>query len=147
MTGRPQYPEEVVINREAAAYWITRSSSRVMTAVEGPRLVRRGRRRAFRSLLIGSGALVGGSLLAFGTEFLAFLALKSLGVGLLGTFERLRGARFCHLLVGCRGCRGITLGGGRRRCLRQDRACEQEQGREGGGGHTGGYRHHGSTSG
>src|SRR5229473_4076575 len=37
--------------------------------------------------------LVGRGLLAFGTEFLALLAVKSLGVGLLGAFERRRGPR------------------------------------------------------
>jgi hypothetical protein len=35
-TGRPSIPEALVINREAAAYWITRSS-RVMTASMGLR--------------------------------------------------------------------------------------------------------------
>ena len=51
-------------------------------------------------------------LLAFGAEFLALLAVKSLGVGLLGAFERRGGARLGHLFVGSGGCCRIALGGG-----------------------------------
>src|SRR6266403_3899403 len=42
--------------------------------------------------------LVSRGLLAFGTEFLALLALKPLGVGFLRAFERGRGARFLGFL-------------------------------------------------
>src|SRR6516162_839537 len=67
-------------------------------------------------------------LLAFGAEFLALLAVKSLGVGLLGAFERRGGARLGHLFVGSGGCCRIALGGGGGLC--KSRACKQQRGRK-----------------
>src|SRR5439155_14853958 len=87
---------------------------------EGP--IRPSRRRAGRLL-----RLFGGGLLAVGAEFLAFLAVKSLGIGLLRTFERGGGARLLGLLFRRR--LAFALGRlrlGRRRGLRKGGAHEQK---------------------
>src|SRR4029450_5724770 len=69
--------------------------------------------------------LCGRGLLAFGAEFLALLAVKSLGIGFFRAFERGGGARFLGLLFrrrlgfglgrhGLGRSRGLWGGGGRR---------------------------------
>src|ERR1700733_11307198 len=47
--------------------------------------------------------LVHRGLLAFGAEFLALLAVKSLGIRLLGAFDRFGAVGLGRLLVRCRG--------------------------------------------
>src|ERR1700722_17917899 len=86
---------------------------------------------------LGLFRLVGRLLLAVRAEFLALLAMKPLGVSFLGAFEGCRCVRFGGLLVGGGRCRGIALGGGRRGGLRQNGACEQQQGGKGGRGNAG----------
>src|SRR5713226_2809599 len=81
--------------------------------------------------------LVGRGLLAFGTEFLALLAVKSLGVGLLGAFERRRGPRLLGLLFGRRGRRFCGWRGSSRRGGLRERRTHQEQGCECGRGRAG----------
>src|SRR6267142_6822272 len=95
--GIPDHPLEPVIGlAEGETRW------RVMTAVSAVRgsLPLRQGERGRRSL-----RLVGCGLLAFGTEFLALFAVKPLGVGLLGAFERCLGPRLLGLLFrGCHFC-------------------------------------------
>src|SRR3981081_1533221 len=92
-------------------------------------------------LRLGSGVL-----LAFRHEFLALLAVDSLGIGFLGAFERRGGARLRGLLFRRRGFRRRCGGGRLWRGLREGGA-HQQQGREGGRCDAGRYGHHGSTSG
>src|SRR3981081_1248125 len=93
-------------------------------------------RRLFR--LVGSG------LLAFGTEFLALLAMKSLGVGFLRAFEGGGGLRLRSLLFRRRLGLGLgRFGLGGRRGLR-GRGTHQEQRSNGGRGSKGRNLHHGA---
>src|SRR5205823_4617278 len=88
--------------------------------------------------------LVGRGLLAVGAEFLALLAMKSLGVGFLRAFERGGGARLLGLLFRRR--LGLSLGRvglGGRRGLRGCRT-HQQQRSNGGRSGKGGNLHHGA---
>src|SRR5580700_11326723 len=82
--------------------------------------------------------LLHGGLLAFGTEFLALLAVQPLGVRLLGAFERFGGAGLGGL---CRGRCRIRLGCGCRGGLGQSRAGEQDERCKNGCDRTGRDRH------
>src|SRR6185369_2200843 len=88
--------------------------------------------------------LFGGGLLPFGAEFLALLAVKSLGIGFFRAFERGGGARLLGLLF--RGCLGFGLGRlslGRSRGL-CGRGAHQQKGGHGGRGGKGGDLGHGA---
>src|ERR1700678_3609766 len=65
-------------------------------------------------------------LLAFGAEFLALLAMKSLVVSLLGAFDRFGAMDLGGLRRGCRRGR-IRLGGGRRGGLGENGGGEKQQ--------------------
>src|SRR5882672_2871029 len=134
--GIPDHPLEPVIGlAEGETRW------RVMTAVSAVRgsLPLRQGERGRRSL-----RLVGCGLLAFGTEFLALFAVKPLGVGLLGAFERCLGPRLLGLLF--RGCHFCSWRRRSRRGGLRERRAHQEQGCECGCGCAGRYGHHGGTS-
>src|SRR6185436_10216215 len=82
--------------------------------------------------------LCGRSLLAFGAEFLALLAVKSLGIGFFRAFERGGGARFLGLLFRRRlgfGLGRLGLGRGRGLC---GCGAHQQKGGHGGRGGKGG---------
>src|SRR4029079_12374275 len=90
--------------------------------------------------------LVGRRLLAFRKEFLAFLAVQSLGVGFLRAFERARRPRLGFLLLGRRLGVGLrSFGLGRGRGLRECTAHQQKRSERGCGG-KGRNLHHGGTS-
>src|ERR1700728_1479827 len=95
-------------------------SAATVSPIPPPRKGEEEIKRRVRSLLGGSAAFLC-LVLAFGAEFLARLAVKSLGIGLLGAFQRGRAM----------GHRRLRSRGGRRGGL-----CEcgthQEQGCDGG---------------
>jgi hypothetical protein len=64
--------------------WIDQFSGNDLASARSRAGKGRGKGRT-KSLLGGAAAL--GFSLAFGTEFLAFLAMKSLGIGLLGALQ------------------------------------------------------------